>query len=65
MHWLFRFRLMYGLAKFLRKAFSVNRERKVQQDRENGYLARNFKGRKVINVNFTVEEDDGKGDQNG
>ncbi len=65
MQWLLRFRLIYGLAKFLRKAFSVNRERRVQQDKENGSLARNFKGRKVINVNYTVEEDDGKGDQNG
>ena len=61
MWWLFRFRLMYSLAKTLRRMFSIKKAQREREDRENGHLARNFKGRKVIEVNFTVEEDDGKG----
>ena len=61
MQWLFRFRLIYGLARTLARLFSIKKAQRVREDRENGHLARNFKGRKVIDVNFTVEEEDGKG----
>ncbi len=61
MQWLFRFRLIYSLAKTLRQLFSIKKAQREREDKEKGYLARNFKGRKVIDVNFTVEEEDGKG----
>ena len=61
MQWLFRFRLIYGLEKTLKQLFSIKKAQREREDKENGHLARNFKGRKVIDVNFTVEEEDGKG----
>ena len=61
MWWLFRFGMIYSLATTLKQLFSFKKAQRAREDRQNGHLARNFKGRKVIDVNFTVEEEDGKG----